>query len=666
MMPSQSFHTTTGLSLEQSDGLLASISCKTTRLPLPGPPRSPFSVVDMEEKSHARRDFAPLGEKNGAYACESLGLSLQAAFAAAPDAIEIRCHLANEREGDRALSFFFEVPVTGKGLRWYDDIRRSRAISPACPLYEKTEPAASGSGSISVYPIGAITGKTGDGTAFGLSLGIDIARPASFRIGYDTSRQSLQIRFDAALVPESKRFPSAADFKLVVQSFDPTWGFRAAFDAYMRHYPDAFAVRARSQGLWMPFTAIETVENWRDFGFAFHEGGDDSHGFDRENGIQPFHYTEPFTWWLPMPSEMPRTYENAVKLQQEALEDDSNADSFRREHATAAVTSAMHDAKGRFALSFHDLPWCDGACWALNPSPFLPGKTTGFTVNWSEKIAERRYGPGSLLCGEYVDSVEGYTTPELNFRREHFKYATCPLSYDAKTLRPGILKGIAVFECVRQMALDMRKRGKLLFGNGVPYRFCWLLGAFDIMGTETTWLGKDGSSYAPLPDEQMALWRTLSGRKPYLLLQNTDFHAFDHTMVDRYLQRSLFYGIYPSMFSVDAASDPYWADPALYNRDRDLFKRYIPLVREIGEEGWEPVTWATSSNPEVLVDRFGSRYLTVFNGTERESETRIHIGIPVGRTARERITDTRLTVSDDKDLLLSVPAQSARLIDLMP
>jgi hypothetical protein len=104
---------------------------------------------------------------------------------------------------------------------------------------------------------------------------------------------------------------------------------------------------------------------------------------------------------------------------------------------------------------------------------------------------------------------------------------------------------------------------------------------------------------------------------------NTDFSQFTHEMVERYFQVALFYGIYPSMFSHNASEDRYWDDPALVERDRDLFIQYIPLIRSLGQAGWEPVTHATSSDAEVYVERFGdgpSFFLTVRN-TAAEQRT---------------------------------------------
>jgi hypothetical protein len=102
---------------------------------------------------------------------------------------------------------------------------------------------------------------------------------------------------------------------------------------------------------------------------------------------------------------------------------------------------------------------------------------------------------------------------------------------------------------------------------------------------------------------------------------NTDFGQFTHDLVERYFRTCLFYGVYPSMFSHNASEDRYWDDPALVDRDRDLFIFYVPLIRALGEAGWEPMTWALSSDPDVYVERYGSGaglYVTTRNVSEGE------------------------------------------------
>ena len=60
---------------------------------------------------------------------------------------------------------------------------------------------------------------------------------------------------------------------------------------------------------------------------------------------------------------------------------------------------------------------------------------------------------------EYLDSLEGYVTAELNFRREHFRFSTVPLTFSAETKEPVLFKGLAVYEFTRWLAyLSLERR----------------------------------------------------------------------------------------------------------------------------------------------------------------------------------------------------------------
>jgi hypothetical protein len=148
------------------------------------------------------------------------------------------------------------------------------------------------------------------------------------------------------------------------------------------------------------------------------------------------------------------------------------------------------------------------------------------------------------------------------------------------------------------------------------------------MGTETNWLR--GGQYQPTSDAQMSLWRTMSYQKPYLLLMNTNYDAFTPDLVEKYFQRSLFYGIFPSMFSHNASENPYWRNPNWYNRDRHLFKKYIPLIKRVAEAGWQPITEATCDNANIYIERFGPApsgavYFTLLNDTAQPQSGEVTI-----------------------------------------
>lgn len=622
------------------------------------------SAIDRRLKREARRIFdrcGANGDAPGKFACADLGLALETASAKSPLGTVVEAVLSDERKCDRAISLFFEIPVCKKGLVWHDDIRRSRKASGLKPL-ENSHPSLSGSGFISVYPMGSVTGSTGeDGEKKTISIAIDPRFPSEFRISYDPGRQSLNLSYDIALSGDTANFPHSARFRFAYFESDAALGFRGAWQRFMDIFPGPFFTREKIQGNWLPFAKAQNIEGFGDFAFRFHELHGLGEAFDAENAIAPYNYTEPFTWWMSMDPDTPRTYDAALEMVKNILADPEGSP-YRKRRAAALLNSGIKDEKGKYAVEFLKYPWCDGACWTMNPNPWQEGEINGATVNWPKDAMQSRHGALSLLRGEYIDSTEGYTTPELNYDRNAFKYETRPLSYDPKTKEPAIHKGIAVYEFAKKMSGDLHSIGKSLFGNGLPYRFPWLADAFDIMGTETVWLGEDGT-YAPIADSQMALWRTLSGKKPYLLLQNSDFRRFDSTMVKRYMERSLFYALYPSMFSVDAATDPYWENPAYYNRDRGHFKKYMPLIKELGEAGWEVVTLARVYNKNVFAERYSRRYLTLCNDTMETQKTKVKVLFPVGRKAMERIHGKEIAVSAKGTFEVKIGPQSTLMVD---
>src|SRR5204862_8033646 len=98
------------------------------------------------------------------------------------------------------------------------------------------------------------------------------------------------------------------------------------------------------------------------------------------------------------------------------------------------------------------------------------------TVHWNNSIRDALYGPAAKaqLDGEYLDSLEGYVTAELNFRREHVHHTSVPLTCSSETKQPALFKALAVFEFSRWVSGEVHRLGKLTFANGVHYRFSFL------------------------------------------------------------------------------------------------------------------------------------------------------------------------------------------------
>lgn len=610
--------------------------------------------------------------------CPELGLKLQATWKAERDHLVAEGKLSDLWGKDRAITLLFALPLDAAGWQWGDDVRQSRRIEGRGEFVNPVAIGCGATGTMSLYPLAAVFSPEA-----GVAIGLDLARPAQFRLGYNAGLKQLYVAYDFGLAPEPDLLSSSAGFRFVVFRFDPRWGFRSAFQKYMEMFPDYFRVRSHDQGIWMPFTDISTVDGWEDFGFKYHEGNNNVR-WDDAHEILSFRYTEPMTWWMRMRKGIPRTPEEALRVRDDLARGN---DPHQRQMAQVAAAAAMWDESRQPALLFRNTPWCDGAVWSLNPNPHLPvaansgdsspvpdDGVNAATVYWNERLKQGLYGTAAkgVQDGEYLDSLEGYVTADLNYRREHFRYTTVPLSFDTDNKQPALYKGLAVFEFTKWLSADVHAMGKLMFANGVPYRLAWLCPWLDVMGTETDWLWQ--GRYRPPSDAQMCFWRTMAGQKPYLLLMNTDYDAFTLDLVERYFQRSLFYGMFPSMFSHNAAENPYWQNPKWYNRDRPLFKKYQPLIKQVAEAGWQPVTGARCDNPRLWVERFGSArdgavYLTLFNNSDASQSgvlrpEPVDLRVETGREATEMVSGRAVTASSG-GWAIGLAPQEVKVLKLM-
>lgn len=608
--------------------------------------------------------------------------------------------LKNQTAADRALSLVYSLPFPDLQQdvtwEWFENPRKSRAINSTELASVRSMPNA-GAQRASHYPFGVVAAKNADGkyvAAYGVA--IDPNFPAFYRIACNGTTRELYIAFDLALTKEKPQ----AEFRVLplfwkyeqdsadvvpssnfVNAPNVPFGstpFRAAFDVYRQLFPENFFVRAIKQGNWMAFAKISKVDHSEDFGFQFKEGIDET-AADDEKGITSFRYTEPMTWWQSVPKSdstsksLQGAFETAKKL---ALE--SNLSQHNSAEARSLLTTGFKDKDGKPYGLLLDTPWCDGVVWSINDAPGLVElaaqnkladdenagvkPTAGFEIKWNEQLANDLYSiplPEDQLpqtreeflaaqtksgCdGEYVDSSEGYVTALLDFNRANFAGMKTPLVFDSDDKSPAIFRGLIAFEYVKKIADDVHARGKLAMANSTPYNHFWLTTQLDVVGTETNW--RYGGNWNPMPDDELMYRRVLTCGKPYCFLMNTDFSQFSKEDMERFMRRSLAYGMFPSCFSADASTKHYFENSALYERDRDLFKHYMPIVINVAEAGWEPETCAVSSDPKLYVERFGalkdarvssnalrpddSVYLTLFNDSEEEKEFTLELGQPI-------------------------------------
>ncbi len=539
---------------------------------------------------------------------------------------------------DRALNLYYAVPVNALGWRWWQNIQQWRPIKPNAQYSNVHNCGVGATGGLSRWPFACISNQR-------KAWALLVTEPRSCRLCYDSAQQEFYVSFDLGLSRRAKH-PSEATASVFVAEVAPVWNMRAVAALYYRLLPQCFDQRRvpQRQGNWMAFTKISSVQHPEDFFFAVHEGDNDVQ-WDNAHGILPFVYIEPASFWMSMPKNVARTYQGVMLRLNQLLKDPKARG---HERAWATKLSGLKDAEGRYLVWVKNAPWCNGAVFANDADPDVPEQ--GSHLNQAHlhfkhvKAALKRAEAHGGLAGVYLDSLEGWGFL-ADWRPEHWKAADLPLTYDTSTKKPVLLNMMSTYEFTQAIADWMHRDGKLVMANATAHNFPWLANLLDLLGTETNWL-LDGKFTPPSPD-YMYLKRTLSWHKPYMFLMNTNYDRFNSSMVERYMQRCLFYGMFPGFFSENASSNPYFGNPRWYNRDRHLFKKYLPVIRKVAEAGWEPITLARSSNPKVWVERFGGErkapaFLTIFNTSTQAEET---------------------TLTFERSLL--VRAKAARLVNLL-
>lgn len=235
-------------------------------------------------------------------------------------------------------------------------------------------------------------------------------------------------------------------------------------------------------------------------------------------------------------------------------------------------------------------------------------------------------GP-AVVDGTYFDSLE-MAAGSLDFDHRHWNAAQTPLVYTTADGLPTELLMFGTLEFAQDVADKMHASGKTTFANSALHRFAQAAPLMDLMGTETNW--RQGGKYTPMADRDCNFKRALCYQRPYLLLQNTVFEEFPVELVDRYMQRAIFYGLAPSFFSHNAADRTYWTRPEIYNRDRHLFRKYMPVYKALAAAGWEPLTGATTGNDQVWIERYGKGqdvYFALFNPSDKTQQFRLSVDL---------------------------------------
>lgn len=577
------------------------------------------------------------------------------------------CSVTDTTAGERAITLALIIPLEGDGWTWHDDPETSRRVTPSTrPFINATRTKAGADGQASLYPLAVLS--RGD-RAFVLAVPLEPARIVRFL--YDARRGQLRAEFDFGLSPIPERFPSRADARVIAYEVPGKWAFRQALANYYALHGAAFARRAGTKGgVWLPFGDMRPIDHPEDFGFACHECSDaqlnaaDVKSFvdaDHNAGAKTYPYVEPPTYWHDYKGDKKAGYEPRFKQLQD---DAANGDAMAR----ATLVSGVEAADGRYDLYLQPVAYTNLAPWGSDANPDIPRNEKGWLSKGQYEF-QRLSKLQDRADGVYVDSMEGWGEL-INYRKEHWKYTRFPLSFDPATKRVGLWNFWGTYSFVSDMSRALHEQNKLLMGNDAYFRYWFLAPHVDLPGREYTWIEK--GKFTPTPDERYLFFRSMSYKRPYMMLMNNAFE--DARFMEAYFQRSLFYAVFPSMFQAHAAmgETPYFANPDWYNRDRPLFKKYIPMIRKLDDAGWEPVPYATAEPATIRLERYGSwndRNLafTLHNTSDAEQDVTLtldgNLHLPEHVAATEWIHSLPLSIAGSS-IHLKLPPSGYAVIGL--
>ncbi|NOZ22699.1 MAG: hypothetical protein GXP25_16600 [Planctomycetes bacterium] len=575
-----------------------------------------FGNGKPEIRVHGKVETTEEGAKQRIHR-DDLGIELDMDYVINPGRVEVNGRLSDTTGKDRAIIVKFALPLDARGWTWWDDIRTSRKIEDAGAYHNWTTHGDSG-GRHSVYPFSCVSKDVG------VCIGIPLDTPIIHRISYDPEKKRYQIAFDLGLSPDMGKSPSAAKFKFIIYGTEGKWGFRAAAKRYYEIFPQSFDCRAKRQGIWQPFTKISKIEKAEDFGFGFQEGASDV-GYDDAHNILSFVYVEPWSLRFYLPPDVKKKPSPKEALEHPAVKDK------QAEKVAIAKTCGIYTKDGKYSTRMYTADWARGKTvydFMVSADPEVPGKITKAKV-MDERIFgrfEKEEAQGNILDGVYFDGFGEWRGPSENYRRDLWRVADFPLTFSYDTKKPVQLTCFTVYEYVAHMARKLKPKKKFLMANGFMTRFPFMAHYLDVVGNEIHWMKRTGAD-----DAYLDIRRTMAYQKPFLPLNNEDFTKFRDREVEKYFTKCLYYGFLPSMFSPGAsAHDNFWNTPEFHNRERHLFKKYIPTIIKLAEAGWEPITHATSEDPNIRVERFGTAVardvqISVYNDTDADRKFDIKI-----------------------------------------
>jgi len=538
-----------------------------------------------------------------------LNLHVEGRYQVEGNLIHLSMKAVNLTKENRFLTLYFAIPLQAGAWTWWSDMNNGQLVggqdvagadgqkAPG-PFYEETTDR---------YPLAAMTSPDA-----GVALAIPLDQPRNYRLEYNEATGLLYVAFDVALADIAT--PSGGSLNEVsceayLYACDPQWGMRSALQTYYTAFPQWFTKHVKRDGGWEMSGARGgmTPEHIIASGcrFDWTTEPNEQWTWNAQNGVLNGIYVEPEYVQLSM-TDVDPSDENALNRLNKLSVGDTEEwkkiehlhytgaykdEPYSQEHgllayhqmlAQAALVSGLVTADGKPSLGVgYRGGWIGenglGMMVPCNLDPQIPHGRGEVAYELLESKAKGYLDSKKLVTNSW--SLDSYQCDETyDYKKENFTYSPFPLTYERDHAQLAVPVRLTMAAWIKGLA-ERSLPDKVIFGNLIG-NYTFSAPYLDIFGTE-------GGSV-----EDPAYMRAMSYRRPMTYLPYTPKPDLD-------VFYNLLYGAYPGRGIIQAQYDA-----------------IVPLLDQLTEAGWEPLTYAKSDAPKVRVERFGSGdhcYLVCYN-----------------------------------------------------
>ncbi len=575
-------------------------------------------------------------------------LQLRAKLQAVNDHVVLLGRLRGRTNEDRAVTLSFRLPFDFSGGQWWNDIQSKRIIEKGVDYLNETplDPKLGYDIHVSDSPVSSVTMEK-----YGLAMAVPMSKPRVVRMLYSTDK-GYRAEYDFGLAEETETSrgipPNTADFELALFSVDPKYGLRDALNVYAGIYKDDVRsyLPANRVGTEAPGFDYASAKNIQDFDMGWVLAGSPEQAVRANKaGLLSTKYVMPNELWVGggFPQGVvlaPEEAKNFYASLKDSVEVDPLSGNQYKDVFSVLPNSLMRDAEGKDRFFdwkgtpvIHKFACCPPALlFSGNGDPEVSAPSLG-DRSWREQVLP------AINDGNYRQIYNdrcGISTYEFanpfDYRRDHFRLAAAPLTFDPATKKPATLLPSAYVKFLQRERVAVKGAKTMICDIGDAKLAWWFAPQVDQL-VSTVSSSAAGTGSASLikvePAKLFQLLRQAGFQKPVAVSigSELDYEAL-------YRQAAL-YGV-----AVGASRE----NPQDINKFRLAALKYLPLVAKLQELRWEPVTYASAGDDQVAVERYGSRpravAFVIYNQSDKTKEITINLDLrKLAMSGEEKVSE---------------------------